>query len=108
MLNTVPHNLFSLATKWNVTVLKYVDVLVCMKRFNLASPHNHSQTLRKSKSSHKVRCLCSPFIIVDDQSRKFSPEVAEMRSFPRIDFNIEGASSSFDTWCRENNFYPKK
>ena len=35
-------SVFSLATKWNMTVLKYVDVLVCMKHFNLASPHDHS------------------------------------------------------------------
>ena len=94
-------SVFSLATKENMTVLKFVDVLAYMKRFNLASPHDHLQTLRKSNSSHKVRSLHSPFIKVEDQSRKFRPEFAEMRS-------TEGTSSPFDTWFRENNFYPKK
>jgi len=99
-------NVFSIAAKWNMKVLKYEDVLPFMRNSNFVSSYVCSQTVR-NKSSHKVRTLRSPFIKVEDHSRKFRPEFAEMVSFPYIDFNTKGTSSPFETWFQENRNHSK-
>jgi len=72
-----------------------------MRNSNLVSTYVCSQTVR-NKSSHKVRTLRSPFIKVEDHSKKFTPEFAEMVSFPYIDFNTKGVTSPFETRFQKN------
>lgn len=100
-------SVFSIATKWNMTVLNYLDVLSTMKKFQSAPNQACAQTVRV-KNSKKVRSLASAFVKVEDLSRKFRPEFAEMKSFPFIDFNTVGTESPFDTWYRENYYYSQK
>lgn len=92
-------SVFSIAAKWKMTVIKYSDVLSCMKKFPVVSTQVQSQT---DRNCYKVRSLRPAFIKVEDHSRKFKPEFVEMKSFPYIDLNTEGTSSPFDTWYREN------
>lgn len=100
-------SVFSIATKWNMTVLNYLDVLSTMKKFQSAPNQACSQTVRV-KNSKKVKSLASAFVKVEDLSRRFRPEFAEMKSFPFIDFNTVGTESPFDTWYRENYYYSQK
>ena len=103
-------SVFDISTKWNMTVVKYADVLSTMTKFQFAPKQTCSQTVSRAKNSGKVhvRSLGSAFVKVEDQSRKFRPEFAEMTSFPFIDFNTEGTGSAFDMWYRENCSYSQK
>ena len=76
-----------------MTVSNYSDVLSTMKKFQPAPNQACSRSLRV-KNSNKIRPLASTFIKVEDQSRKFRPQFAEIKSFPFIDFNTVG---TFDT-----------
>ena len=100
-------SVLSIATKWNLTVLNYSDVFSTMKKFQFAPNQACSQTVRV-KNSNKVRSLTSAFVKVEDMSRKFRPEFAEMKSFPFSDFYTVGTGSPFDTWYRENYHYSEK
>ena len=42
-----------------------------------------------------VHALRNPFVKVEDQTRKYRPDIVEMKSFPYLDFNNEGTSSPF-------------
>lgn len=97
-------SVLSIAAKWNMTVLKYSDVLFCMRNFPIVTTQGYSQT---SKNCDKVRSLRPAFIQVEDHPRKYRPEFVEMKSFPFMDLNTEGTTSPFDTWYREN-YDPKK
>lgn len=90
-----------IATKWNMTVLKYSDVLSAMEKFPFATKRSYLQT-QSVEDGMILRCLRPAFVKVEDLSRKFRPEFVEMKSFPFIDFNTVGTGSPFGTWYNEN------
>lgn len=85
-----------IATKWNMTVLKYSDVFLAMEKFPFTVRHSHLKTQRV-EDGIKLRCLRPAFVKVEDLSRKFRTEFVEMKSFPFIGFDTIGTGSPFGT-----------
>ena len=96
-------SILRIATKWNMTVLKYSDILSAMEKFPFTAKYSHLKA-RRVEDGMKLRCLRPAFVKVEDLSRKFRPEFVEMKSFPFIDFNTIGTGSPFGTWYNENCF----
>lgn len=89
-----------IASKWNIKVFMYTDILKLMKSVNFkVQKPNPTQT---GKSSN-VKSLRAPFIKVEDQSRLYRPLYKEFKSFPYLDFETVISSTPFDKWFRENN-----
>ena len=97
-------SVFRIASAWNMNILKYTDLLSCMKE-NIHEPTRMHTQVTKHKKDH-VYSLRSAFIKVEDHSRKYKPEFVEMKSFPYLDLDSEGTTSPFDTWFRENYCTP--
>ena len=90
-------SVFKIATAWKMKILKYADLLSCMKD----NPYLQVCQIKKQERGN-TRALCSPFVKVEDHSRQYKPEFVEMKSFPYMDLDTEGTQSPFETWFREN------
>ena len=99
-------SVFKIARAWNMNILKYADLVSCMKETIHEPIRQHTQVTKHKKDY--VRSLRSPFIKVEDHSRKHKPEFVEMKSFPYLNLDSEGTTSPFDTWFRENYCSPTK
>ena len=101
-------SVFKIASTWNMKILKYADLMCCVKEHQYAPAIRLLIQVTKYKKGYVCRLRGSPFVKVEDHSRKFRPEFVEMKSFPYLDFDTEGTTSPFDTWFRENYTPTKK
>jgi len=93
-------SIFKIASTWNMKILKYIDVISCMNKRHCV-PTRQCTQVAEYKKGH-IYTLRSPFLKIEDHSRKYRPEFVEMKSFPYLDLDTEGTTSPFDTWFREN------
>ena len=93
-------SVFKIASIWNIKILKYTDLVSCMEEYQYKPIRLGAQIRINTKGL--VHALRNPFVKVEDQTRKYRPDIVEMKSFPYLDFNNEGTSSPFDTWFRQN------
>lgn len=90
-----------IARAWNIKILKYTDLMSCIMESQCA-PGRLGKQVTQHKKGH-VHHLRSPFVKVEDHSRKYRPEFVEMKSFPFLDLDTVGSMSPFETWWKENN-----
>ena len=93
-------SVLDIASKWNIEIIKYQDIISTMK--NTCLVRGERKSLERPQAQRWVRALKGPFIKVEDQSRKYGPEFLEMKTFPYIDFS-SSTGSPFDKWFKENS-----
>ena len=86
-----------IATKWNIRVWKYQEVMETLKKKYWKKT---DRSVKRPQAQQLVRALKGPFIKMEDKSRKYRPEFLEFKSFPYIDFSTS-TGSPFDKWFKE-------
>ena len=76
-------------------ILKYVDFISCMNKSHCAPTRRCTQVAEYKKGY--IYRLRSPFLKIEDHSRKYRPEFVEMKSFTYLDLDTEGTTSPFDS-----------
>ena len=100
-------SVFKIASTWNITILKYADLVSCMEEYQYKPIRLGAQIRTNTKGL--VHALRNPFVKVEDQTRIYRPDLIEMKSSPYLNFDNEGKSSPFDTWFKQNRLrLPKK
>ncbi|CAH3166517.1 unnamed protein product [Pocillopora meandrina] len=94
-------SVFKIASTWNIKIFKYTDLVSCMEEYQYKPIRLGAHFRINTKGL--VHALRNPFVKVEDQTRKYRPDIVEMKSFPYLDFDNEGTSSPFDTYSSDDS-----
>lgn len=83
------------AEKWSIPIIDHKDIFC----------HCNTDFRQQEMSTKYTRKLQAPFIEVEDQSRRYGPELVEFKCFPFnfMDITAPMSCSPFDTWYKQNS-----
>ncbi|KAG8446922.1 hypothetical protein GDO86_014392 [Hymenochirus boettgeri] len=99
------------ARSWGVSVLYVDEVWAYLENLERPSAQTHPGTRTKGRNSTvpplRIAILRSPFIKIEDQSRKFCPLKCTFTSFPEFSF-MSSDRSPFENTQTANGLYKEK